>query len=246
MALGTRMFGIVALAGMAVFLATTAAYAVPVTVTTSTNQIQAGVDNQGWWSSTATNNNSTNDNYFTQNEDFRSFFSFDLSGISGTVTSATLEVRRYNQIRSPLTLGLFDVTTPAATLITTRQDISSPVIFADLGSGISYGTFEVVTGASTDILSFALDAAAVSDINRHVGIDFFSIGAVVLLSNGGSIFGASNDEPGNTGGQLNSVQRLVLDVSPVPEPATLFLFGTTAAGLGLARWRQRRRKQQPY
>jgi PEP-CTERM motif-containing protein len=31
----------------------------------------------------------------------------------------------------------------------------------------------------------------------------------------------------------------------VPEPATLFLFGTTAAGLGLARWRQRRRKQQP-
>jgi PEP-CTERM motif len=30
----------------------------------------------------------------------------------------------------------------------------------------------------------------------------------------------------------------------VPEPTTLLLFGTTAAGLGLARWRQRRRKQQ--
>jgi hypothetical protein len=29
-----------------------------------------------------------------------------------------------------------------------------------------------------------------------------------------------------------------------PEPTTLLLFGTTAAGLGLARWRQRRRKQQ--
>jgi PEP-CTERM motif-containing protein len=39
---------------------------------------------------------------------------------------------------------------------------------------------------------------------------------------------------------------LVTDVAlgPVPEPTTLFLFGTTAAGLGLAaRWRQRRRKQ---
>jgi hypothetical protein len=31
------------------------------------------------------------------------------------------------------------------------------------------------------------------------------------------------------------------DLSPVPEPTTLLLFGTTMAGLGLARWRQRRR-----
>jgi hypothetical protein len=35
-----------------------------------------------------------------------------------------------------------------------------------------------------------------------------------------------------------------LAIDAVPEPATLLLFGTTAAGLGLARWRQRMRKQQ--
>lgn len=34
-------------------------------------------------------------------------------------------------------------------------------------------------------------------------------------------------------------------VSVVPEPTTLLLFGTTAAGLGLARWRQRRRNPHP-
>lgn len=42
-----------------------------------------------------------------------------------------------------------------------------------------------------------------------------------------------------------STQITELDVAPVPEPTTLLLFGTTAAGMGLARWRQRRRKQQP-
>jgi hypothetical protein len=34
-------------------------------------------------------------------------------------------------------------------------------------------------------------------------------------------------------------------LEPVPEPTTLLLVGTTAAGLGVARWRQRRRNQHP-
>lgn len=33
------------------------------------------------------------------------------------------------------------------------------------------------------------------------------------------------------------------ELEPVPEPTTILLVGTTAAGLGLARWRQRRRKR---
>lgn len=33
------------------------------------------------------------------------------------------------------------------------------------------------------------------------------------------------------------------DLSPVPEPTTLLLWATTVAGLGLRRWRQRRRKE---
>jgi hypothetical protein len=33
-------------------------------------------------------------------------------------------------------------------------------------------------------------------------------------------------------------------LAPIPEPTTLLLFGSTIAGIGLARWRQRRRKQE--
>jgi hypothetical protein len=41
----------------------------------------------------------------------------------------------------------------------------------------------------------------------------------------------------------NFTRAEFLFLEPTPEPATLLLFGTTAAGLGLARWRQRRRQQ---
>jgi len=51
--------------------------------------------------------------------------------------------------------------------------------------------------------------------------------------------------PDNVAGAVFALQGPVNDLAPIPEPATLLLFGTTAAGLGLARWRQRRRQQQP-
>jgi hypothetical protein len=36
------------------------------------------------------------------------------------------------------------------------------------------------------------------------------------------------------------------DIHPTPEPATLFLFGTTAAGLGLTRWSRRRGRERAH
>jgi hypothetical protein len=94
-----------------------------------------------------------------------------------TVTQATLELVRYgvNTPDASETIEFFDVSTPAAIL--NENNGPSPAIFADLGSGTSYGSFVVnsYTFSDTLTLSFVLNAAARADIANAAG-GFFSIG----------------------------------------------------------------------
>jgi hypothetical protein len=46
------------------------------------------------------------------------------------------------------------------------------------------------------------------------------------------------------GGEKWLYDGIRYELSPTPEPTTLLLFGTTMAGLGLARWRRRKLKEE--
>ena len=218
--------------------------ATSITFNTSDSQFTPGVDNQGFWSATFANT-TTNDNYFTgelaSGAVLRSFFTFDLSSLDltdQTVTGATLELSRhlYDSTDASEIIRLFDVSTPAATL--NDHTGTSASIFNDLGSGTIYGTFGVndYTGTPTlSTLTFVLTAAALADISAAAG-NFFSIGGALISISPGE----GENEAIFSGSSGAGIQRLIVETTPIPEPASILLFGTGIAGLIVTRARRRR------
>lgn len=161
----------------------------------------------------------------------RTFTVFDVSGLDmSKLVSAvfTVDTLGYAEQTNERTLTLWDVETKTDTLIKGNGDNSG--IYADLGSGVSYGSFTTVEGQTLgDIISVVLNAnglAALSDNNGYFAF-------------GGSL---GNDELGFTMfTKGNSVPRLSLTfadgtVSPVPNPpaymmmfAGLMLIGSVVA-----------------
>jgi hypothetical protein len=152
--------------------------------------------NQGWWSNTHRATDSS-DNYLTGRccggGEYRNFFTFHLTGLTGTVTSATLVLRRYEGRGGPFeNLRFYDVTTPTRKLNDNQG--TNPVIFRDLGRGRKYGTYRLSTADETspdDVFRLRLNLYAVADISRARG-GFFSLGGHILtLKDGGFLFSHS-------------------------------------------------------
>lgn len=176
------------LVAFASFLLAPAA-ALALTFSTSDSQFDPGVDNQGWWSNGFANHDH-NDNYFVGSlfgAVHGNFFTFDLTALPAAtnVVSATLRLTRFtNSLDNEAVeaLELFDVSTDPATL--NENNGMNAAILSDLGSGTSYGAFDVPGGGvSTNVLEFVLNGGALADIESAAG-GFFSVGGVLTSDNG--------------------------------------------------------------
>ena len=148
----------------------------------------------------------------------RSFFVFDLSGVTGTITAATLRLATnpsFSAYISPdpsETFALFDVATPIATLTGGSGG------FADLGTGTVLGTFLANSSIGSQV-DINLDASGLTYLNAAIGGSTALGGALTTLASGGSneiVFNATD---------ASFTRQLILTTTTtaptgVPEPST--------------------------
>jgi len=201
------------------------------TFNTYENPFGDALKSQGWMSNGARIMNGYNPNnsdyvagLASDGSEIRNFFSFDLSSLSDSdeIAGATLELTKFQYYSedSSETYGLFHVDTLAATLNNRLDTRLDEVIFNDLGTGVSYGEFEISkSGVAGDVLSFELNNEVISAINTSIAGDgWFSVGGAV------SSLGDSGVELIFASGGYYGTQRLLVNV--VPEPASIILLSS--------------------
>jgi hypothetical protein len=164
---------------------------------------------------------------FFNGSEYRSYYVFDLSSVTGTILSANLEL--YNGWMNVPTgsedLGIFDVTSSINTLTTS---LGTPGIFSDLGSGNQFGGATVTSFDTMSWINIAINAAGVAALQGSTGSQIAFGGAVTTIAGGSNQF--------VIGGMGTNIPRLVLTLDngnggggepePVPEVGTMIAIGT--------------------
>jgi hypothetical protein len=123
--------------------------------------------NRGWWLENGSHSASNNNTYTGQDGDgtqrFNSFFSYDLSGLTGAqvrTAKLRLELEAYFGPDASEAVSLFDVSTPANVLEASGSE--RPDIFQDLQSGNSYATVNFTRGQVGTVVEITLNSQAVA------------------------------------------------------------------------------------
>lgn len=167
-------------------------------ITTNSGDFFVPISDSGWWNSLV-GHDASNHNYIAGHPintggpgNFNNYFTFDLSGISGTITTASLNLYTYTAAGSSIDYQLFDVTSPLSAVHATGHNAG---VYNDLMTGMSYGSFIYNSSDSDQFRSILLNSDGVSALNSAIGGEF---------GIGGTIIGGIDD------GTL----------PPIPEPET--------------------------
>ena len=189
---------------------------------------------------------SANTNYIvgevpTGSVQYHNFFVFDLSSVSGTITSAELRLLNppggFASSDATETYEVFDVSTSSGTL--TGGGAGLVAVYADLAGGTMYASQVVSAADNGTTIVIPLNAAALSDLNAASGL--FAFGGVLTTT---VVGGANEFLFGLTGSPstLADTQLVVTtdEVNAVPEPSAYALGLLGLAGLSLIGWWRRR------
>jgi hypothetical protein len=221
--------------------------------TTSAATITLSAVEQGWYDETGFHNpgNTGYTTGWSNGMELRSFFSFDLSGVSGTIVGAALQLLNplsptrgagFGGFSSPdasETFSLFGVGASSAALAAGGSGNTD--IFADLGSGTALGEATVSNSDNGQIVTINLNADGIAALNNANGILSLG-GAITSLTRGDDdefVFGYSGSSTAQL--EIDAVDNALAGVrtSQNPEPASLALWAIGA--IGIAVYHRRRR-----
>jgi hypothetical protein len=131
----------------------------------------AGLLDSGWYSDNG-NHNPSNRNYIvgicttcTDSGEYRNWFVFDISNLSGTVTSASFTLYSYSVTLTAGNYYLNDVSTSISSLTGGTGGLAA---FNDLGGGTNYGFRFYQDTESNTFHSIALNGGALAGLNAAI------------------------------------------------------------------------------
>lgn len=191
-------------------------------LTTDSGSVVIQASKTGWYQDTGLHD-ASNSNYLTGfcgssdsclgiDRDYRSFFAFDLSNVSGSILSASLSIGNptdgFISTEASLILNIFEVVTSFDEVVASHFDAVD--IFADLGDGTLFGSYTATSADNGTHVPIDLNSAALMALNEAIGSNI--------------IFGGAVGPQG---------------VTNVPAPASLALLGLGLLGLHMSNRRRR-------